>query len=211
MKLENAFEVQAAPDVVWAYLLDVEKVIPCMPGAELTEVVDETTWKGKVRIALGPVSLAYNGTVDVEERDDASRTMKMHAKGTEASGKGMASATVTSVVSESGSGSRVEIVTDLTITGPAAQFGRGMVADVSQRFTDEFAQCLGQVLAQPSGDDIAGEGAQGSGGGESAAARPAPAAKPISGIRLGIWALWRAFVRFLKRIWRLLTGRGGGD
>lgn len=191
MKLENSFEVPAPPDDVWAYLLDVERVIPCMPGAELTEVVDETTWKGKVRVTLGPVSLAYAGTVNVEERDDAARSMKMRAKGTEASGKGMASATVTSTVTASETGSRVDIVTDLMITGPAAQFGRGMVADVSQRFTDEFAECLGQRLGGPEGGSAA------------------PAAKPISGIRLGLWALWRAIVRFFKRIWNALTGRGG--
>lgn len=215
MKLENSFEVPAAPDVVWAYLIDVEKVVPCMPGAEILEVVDETTWKGKVSIALGPVSLAYKGTVHIEERDDASRTVKMSAKGSEASGKGMASATVTSVVTESEGGSRVEIVTDLTITGAAAQFGRGMVGDVSQRFTDEFAQCLGQELSQPSEAEDTGEGdaardgGDGGGGTARAAGRPKAAPKPISGFRLGIWALWRAFLRFLKRIWRLLTGRGG--
>jgi carbon monoxide dehydrogenase subunit G len=197
MKLENSFQVPAPPDAVWTYLNDVEKVIPCMPGAELTEVVDETTWKGKVRMTLGPVSLAYAGTVHVEERDDASRTMKMRAKGTEASGKGMASATVTSVVTGSDGGSRVEIVTDLMITGAAAQFGRGMVADVSQRFTDEFAACLSQRMAAPEG-----EGAEGEAG-------AAPAAKPISGIRLGLWALWRAIVRFFRRIWNALTGGGG--
>lgn len=195
MKLENSFEVPAPPDKVWAYLVDVERVIPCMPGAELTEVVDNTTWKGKVRVTLGPVNLAYAGTVNVEERDDDSRTIRMRAKGTEASGKGMASATVTSVVWESETGSRVEIETDLTITGAAAQFGRGMVGDVSQRFTDEFAECLGRRLAGPQGE----EGAE---GGEAA-----PAAKPISGIRLGLWALWRAIVRFFRRIWRALTGR----
>lgn len=205
MKLENSFEVSAAPDVVWAYLLDVEKVIPCMPGAELTEVVDENNWKGRVRVALGPVSLAYSGTVHVDERDDDARQMKMSAKGTEASGKGIASAVVTSTVSESASGSKVDIVTDLTITGPAAQFGRGMVGDVSQRFTDEFAKCLGQRLSTPSGDD-AGDGVENGGGktGAESAAPPA-AAKPISGIRLGIWALWRAIVRFFKR----LFGGGG--
>lgn len=197
MKLENSFEVPAPPEEVWAYLVDVERVIPCMPGAELTEVVDDTTWKGKVRVTLGPVSLAYAGTVNIEERNDDSRTMKMRAKGTEASGKGMASAVVTSVVWESETGSRVEIETDLTITGAAAQFGRGMVGDVSQRFTDEFAECLGQRLGGPEGGEAEGE------------AGAAPAAKPISGIRLGLWALWRAIVRFFKRIWSALTGGGG--
>lgn len=195
MKLENSFQVPAPPDEVWAYLVDVQRVIPCMPGAELTEVVDDSTWKGKVRVTLGPVSLAYAGTVTIEERDDASRTMKMRAKGTEASGKGMASATVTSVVTESEGGARVEIVTDLTITGAAAQFGRGMVGDVSQRFTDEFADCLGRRLAASEGGGAEGEAEA--------------AAKPISGIRLGLWALWRAIVRFFKRIWNALTGGGG--
>lgn len=206
MKLENSFEVSAAPEVVWAYLLDVEKVIPCMPGAELTEVVDENNWKGRVRVALGPVSLAYSGKVHVDERDDAARRMTMSAKGTEASGKGIASAVVTSTVSESATGSKVDIVTDLTITGPAAQFGRGMVGDVSQRFTDEFAKCLGQRLSTPSGNDAEEGGGEAAEAGAESAAPPA-AAKPISGIRLGIWALWRAIVRFFKR----LFGGGSGE
>lgn len=200
MKLENSFEVPAPPDLVWAYLIDVERVVPCMPGAELTEVVDETTWKGEVRVTLGPVSLTYKGTVDVQERDDEARAMKMRAKGTEATGKGMAQATVTSTVMASDDGSRVEILTDLVITGAAAQFGRGMVADVSQRFTDEFAECLSRRMAGP--QDEGAEGAEGEAG-------ASPATKPISGIRVGLWALWRAVVRFFRRIWKALTGGGG--
>ncbi|RMH19430.1 MAG: carbon monoxide dehydrogenase [Acidobacteria bacterium] len=191
MKLENAFEVPAPPDRVWRFLLDVERVAPCMPGAELTEVIDERHWKGRVGMRLGPVSLAYAGTVEMAERDDAERRVVLKAKGMEQRGKGMASAVVTSRVLPAGDGARVEVVTDLTISGPAAQYGRGMIADVSQRFTDEFAANMAAQLAP-----AAGAGEPAAAGGE---------ARPISGLRLALWALWRALLRGLRR----LAGKGG--
>lgn len=186
MKLENSFVVPGAPDDVWAFMLDVERVVPCMPGAEITETVDERTWKGKVSIKLGPVSLAFVGRVVREETDEAARRVVLGAKGSEARGKGMASATVTSQLLPAGDGTRVDIVTDLVLSGAVAQYGRGLVADVSRRFTDEFARCLAGQL-----------GASSSGVGEAAV--PAPAAKPISGIRLGVWALFRAIGRLFGR------------
>src|SRR5215510_9917092 len=89
MEIENEFTVAAQIDHVWAYLLDVEKVAPCMPGAELTEVVDDNTWKGKVNMKLGPVSLAFAGTVTMQERDDQAHRVKLAAKGMEQKGKGV--------------------------------------------------------------------------------------------------------------------------
>lgn len=192
MRLENAFEVPASPEDVWRFMLDVERVAPCMPGAELTEVVDDHTWKGKVTVKLGPVSLSYTGTVVMEEKDEQERRAVLKAEGRETKGKGTATALVTSQLQAAdGGGTRVGIVADLTLSGAVAQFGRGMIGDVSQRLTDQFAECLRATLAAEPG-------------------APAPRAKPVAGIRLGIWAVLRAIGRFFVRAGRAITGRGSG-
>ncbi len=180
MKLENSFVVPDAADRVWKFMLDVERVVPCMPGAEITETVDERTWKGKVSVKLGPVSLAFAGTVVREEMDEAARRVVLNARGSESRGKGTAMAKISSQLEPADGGTRVEIVTDLTLSGAVAQYGRGLIADVSKRFTDQFADCLaGQISVS----------------GADAGSRPAEAAKPISGLRLGLWALFRAVGR----------------
>ena len=94
MLIKNDFTVPRSVDDVWAYLLDVEKVAPCMPGAELTETVDDRNWKGKLNMKFGPVAMSFAGTVALEERDDAAHRVKLHAKGMEQKGKGAANATV---------------------------------------------------------------------------------------------------------------------
>lgn len=190
MRLENSFEVLAPLDQVWDFMLDVPRVAPCMPGCELTDVVDEETWKGKVLVKLGPVSLSYAGKAVMVERDDASHRVVIKADGTETRGKGTASALVTSHMEQAGDGkTRVVIQTDLSLSGAVAQFGRGMIADVSQRLTDQFARNLQERMAAP---------------GEAGSDPPA-AAEPVAGIRLGLWALLRAVGRFLARIGRAIT------
>jgi carbon monoxide dehydrogenase subunit G len=209
VELENSFAVAAPPDRVWEFLLDLERVTPCMPGAELEELVDERTWKGSVTVRLGAVKLSYASTVVIEERDDAQRRVVLKASGREKRGKGMANATINSRVEAGADGSaHVTMSTDLTISGAVAQYGRGMIADVSKRLTDEFASCLqAQLAAQPAGaaPGTGPEAGEAGSGAPSAAAPPAPPqAKPISGIRLALWALLRAIGRFFKR----LFGRG---
>jgi carbon monoxide dehydrogenase subunit G len=193
VQLESSLQVAASPEQVWEFLLDLERVTPCMPGAELEELVDEKTWKGKMSVKLGAVSLAYATTVVIDERDDANRTVVLKADARETRGKGMASATVTSKVEPTDAGdTQVEIVTDLTLTGAVAQYGRGMIADVSKRLTDEFASCISARLTAPA---------------EAAGADAEPvAAKPIGGLRLGLWAFFRAIGRQLKRLWGTITG-----
>jgi hypothetical protein len=192
VELKNTLEIPAPPDAVWAYMLDVERVVPCMPGAELTETVDDSTWKGKVAVKLGPVSLSFAGTVTMQERNDADRIVVLKADGRETRGKGSASASVTSTLEPNGDGTRMVITTDLTISGAVAQYGRGMIGDVSQRLADRFAECL---AARVSAEQAAGEA------GEAAAAAPAPtAAKPVGGIGLAFWALLRAIARFVRRL-----------
>ena len=189
MELENAFDVAAPPPTVWEFLLDLEQVTPCMPGADLEELVDESTWKGKVAVKLGAVSLTYAATVVIDERDDANRRVVLKADARETRGKGTASATIRSNVEPAdGGGAHVAMTTDLTVTGAVAHHGRGMIADVSKRLTDEFANCLSARLAGP--------GEEGT--------EPA-AAKPIGGIRLGLWAFFRAVGRFFKRIGRAIS------
>jgi carbon monoxide dehydrogenase subunit G len=199
MRLENSFEVDAPVDRVWSYLLDVEKVTPCMPGASITERVDDDNFKGKVTVKLGPVSLTYAGKVAFVERDEAARRVVMKGQGTEQRGKGAASATITSTLHDHDGKTKVDIVQELNVQGQAAQFGRGMMQDVSARLTRQFAECLQKNMGA---EQAARAPASAAGGGSSPA--PAPAvqttSKPIQGIRLAWFALKAAIVRGFKRL-----------
>ncbi|HEX6230876.1 MAG TPA: SRPBCC family protein [Actinomycetota bacterium] len=197
MKIEDEFQIRAPIDHLWGYLLDVERVAPCMPGAELTETVDERTWKGKVNMKLGPVSLAFAGTVAMEERDDQARRVVLHARGMEQKGKGAANAVVTSWLEPAGdSNTTVKMTADIQLTGAVAQLSRGLLPEVSRKLTRQFADCLHESMEAAE----AGVGAEEAGGAEGGAPGPAPKAKAIGGIRLGLSALWTAFVRFLRRL-----------
>lgn len=201
MEIQNTIEIPAPPDRVWAYLLDVERVAPCMPGAELTEVVDDRTWKGKVAVKLGPVSLTFTGTVVLQEQDEDARTVVLKADGKETKGKGSASALVTSRLEDvDGSGTRVLIATDLSISGALAQFGRGMIADVSQRMAGQFAQCLAARIAAEATLAVSGTQVPG----EVPAELP-QAAAPVGGLRFALWALVRAAGRSLGRLGRAIA------
>jgi carbon monoxide dehydrogenase subunit G len=194
LDLENSFEVTAPPERVWDFMLDLERVTPCMPGAELEDLPDQRTWKGKVKVKLGAVSLSYAATAVIEEQDEQARTVVIKANGRETRGKGTATATINSRLEPiDGGGTRVLMHTDLTISGAVAQYGRGMIADVSGRLTGEFADCLQARIGAPEASEAEGPNAQ-------VAADAAPAAKPIGGLRLGLWAIWRAIVRFFRRL-----------
>jgi uncharacterized protein len=214
MDLHNDFDVPAPVDEVWAYMLDVEKIAPCMPGAELTEVVDDKNWKGKVTVKVGPVSMAFLGTVTIEERDEAAKRVVLKADGRDSRGKGAANALVTVKMEPGGAGTKVSIDTDLTITGAAAQYARGgMIQDISGRLTKEFANCL-QSNMQAAGAAASASAAGGGTGTQAVAAtpggsaaspppaapRPAQAARPVGGVRLALWAFLRSVVRFFKKV-----------
>ena len=193
MEIENEFAIRAPVDRLWAYLLDVERIAPCMPGAELTETIDERTWKGKVNMKLGPVSLSFAGTVAVQERDDAAHRVILHARGMEQKGKGAANAVVTSWLEPGDDATTVKMKADIHLTGSVAQLSRGLLPEVTKRLTQQFADCLQETMAveaAPAGGEA----------GEPAAARPTVRAKPISGIRLGLAAIWAAIVGFLRRL-----------
>jgi carbon monoxide dehydrogenase subunit G len=198
MELRDRFSVEAPIDLVWAHLLDVTKVAPCVPGAKLTETVDDTTWKGTVAVKLGPVSMSFSGNVSIAERDDARHHVVLKADGREQRGRGAASALVTADLREDGTATDVSFVTDLTITGAAAQYGRGMIQDISSKLTGQFADCVRQNIIAELAPAPASQAPAGS--------PPRAAAAPAKGIRLAVWAMWRAVVRFFRR----LTGRAPG-
>jgi len=142
MQLENSFFIQAPPDRVFAYLLDPHNVVGCVPGAELTEEVDAVTFKGKVKIKVGPITVAYSGTARMLDRDDAARTAVLEGEGRETTGPGSGRGKATMSVVPEGDGSRVNVVTEFTLTGRVAQFGRGVIQDVSKRMVGQVADCI---------------------------------------------------------------------
>jgi uncharacterized protein len=195
MLIENAFTVNAPREHLWAYLLDVERIAPCMPGAELTETVDVTTWKGTVHVKFGLVSMSFAGTVVMEERDDAAHRVKLRAKGTEERGKGAANASVTSWLepAESGVGTLVQMQADIALTGAAAQLSRGLLPEVTKRLTQQFADCVEQQMsteAEPAAAGITEPDSQ----------RVVVPAKPVGGIRLGLGAVWGVVTAFFRRL-----------
>jgi carbon monoxide dehydrogenase subunit G len=142
MQLENSFVIQAPPDRVFAYLLDPQNVVGCVPGAELTEEVDAVTFKGKVKIKVGPITVAYSGTGRLVDRNDEQRIATLEGEGRETTGPGSGRGKAMMSVTPDGDGSLVKVVTEFTLTGRVAQFGRGVIEDVSKRMVREVAECL---------------------------------------------------------------------
>jgi carbon monoxide dehydrogenase subunit G len=204
MQIENSFNVGAPPDRVYQFLLDVNQVVGCMPGAELSEVVDPTTFKGKVKIKVGPITVAYNGTAKITERDEPARKATLQAEGRETTGPGSARATAAMSVEEADAGSLVKIATDFTVAGRVAQFGRGVMEDVSRRLIGQMADCIKSHLETPAAEPAPSRPGTSempqSGDAMSAApegARPAPAvtkapapAKPVNALSLFFAVLW---------------------
>ena len=206
MLIENQFTVAAPIDFLWNYLLDVEKIAPCMPGAELTGVVDDKNWKGKLNAKFGPVSMSFAGTVTIESRDDSAHRVVLSAKGMEQKGKGAANAKVTSWL-EPGPTDGVTLVkmeADITLTGAAAQLSRGLLPEISKKLTQTFADCLQESMGaeQTSREGAATAAAAGSGAAESPATPPV-VAKPVSGIGLGIAAIWSIVANFFRKLFGL--------
>ncbi len=176
MRLENGFEVDAPLEEAWALLNDVPRVIPCMPGAELTETVDEDNWRGVVHVKLGPMALQFGTDVTRELVDADARRVVLGTKARELRGRGNAQATIESSLSEAEGGTRVGIVTELTLQGAVAQYGRGIVPQVAAQLTKQFADNVAALLER-----------------DPAEAPPAPVA-PVGGVRLGLRAVWASLV-----------------
>jgi carbon monoxide dehydrogenase subunit G len=199
--IENSFRVPEGIERVWDYLLDVERVVPCMPGAELTETVDDSNWKGKVTVKLGPMSLTFKGKVEIAERDDGAHRVVLKGSGMEQRGKGAASATVTTTAEETADGTSVKIVQDLKVQGQVAQMSRGMMQDVSAKLTGQFADCLKKNLEAEREDVVAAETPAGAAE-ERRERKPVATAGEVRGLSLGLSALGKAIRRFFARLFR---------
>ncbi len=190
MKLEQSFTVAAPVEQVWAALIDVERVAPCLPGAQITGADDDGAYHGTFTVKLGPTTAAYNGTLRLDEVDEAAHTVVMSARGTDKRGQGGATATIRSVVAAEGDGTKVDVDTDFTITGRLARFGRGgMIEDVSRRLLGDFSSCLQQriVAEAPASGDTGGHAA--SGASSAQAATPPPAQRSTAyGCSCGVLA-----------------------
>jgi uncharacterized protein len=227
MKLDHSFQVNAPLGRVWEALIDVERVAPCLPGAEITEAGDDGTYRGSFTVKLGPTTAAYRGELAMEEIDAEAHRAVMRASGSDKRGQGSAKATILSRLREEGDLTAVDVSTDFTITGRLARFGRGgMIQDVSNRLLRDFADCLQATIesAQQEADrtthEAAAAGAVGAAAegaavvgsqpapvtGEPSAGR-SPAAAPARAAARPVNAFVLVFRVLLDRIKRFFTRR----
>ena len=151
MELNNDFEVASPVDLVWAVLTDVERIAPCLPGAQLLEIEGDE-FRGVVKIKVGPITAQYKGAASFSERDDVEHRAVLRAEGRDTRGAGNAAADITAELEATDVGTKVTVTTDLTVTGKVAQFGRGVMADVSKKLMGQFAENLSDLIAA-SGDE----------------------------------------------------------
>ena len=188
MEFDSSFEIPLAPDQAWPVLMDVARIAPCMPGAELTEIIDAQNYKGKISVRLGPVALAFAGRIQLEDIDNATHSARVKAQGSDAKGRGAANAAATFKVEPKNAGSIVLIHTDLALSGAVAQYGRGVgmiqatAAQIIKQFADNLRAQLAQQSAAPAAP--AQTGAAEAGAPPSPATATPAAVKPISGFSL---------------------------
>ncbi len=182
MELTNSFEVAASPERTWALLNDVPRVVPCLPGAELKRVVAENEWEVTVLVRLGPILMHFAADVMRDEVDEAGRSIVLSVKAREAKNRGGAEARMRSTVAGGHLGTRVEIVTTLTLTGAVAQYGRGVVPEIAGQLTGEFAACLRRELESEEVEGVL----------------EVTAPRPVGGLRLGLVAFWRSLLRLVR-------------
>jgi uncharacterized protein len=178
MKLEHSFTVPVPTAEAWLVLLDIRRVVPCMPGATI-ETVDGDDFTGTVKVKVGPIIVTYSGSARFTEKDQAAGRAIIVAKGKETRGAGTARATVTGTLRDAPEGTRVDVVTDLAITGKPAQFGRGVMADVGSKLIGQFADCLAAEVGEGHGTAAAPEPAVAAPAPLAAAARAAAAPAPV--------------------------------
>ena len=225
MEFDNSFDVPLSPAQAWAVLMDIPRIAPCMPGAELTEIVDSQNYKGKISVRLGPVALTFAGRVEFESIDEAGRSARVKAQGSDAKGRGAANASAAFHIEPAGTGSKVLIHTDLNLSGAVAQYGRGvgMIQATAAQIIGQFASNLRTELAQqqsssapPTAPHLPSTSPPPDTSRTPQAVapttpqpRPAPAApvasisppaKPISGLSLIVRVIWQQIVA-------LFTGR----
>jgi uncharacterized protein len=198
MEIKNSFEVPLPVGETWKTLLDIKRIAPCMPGAELLEVVDPKTYKGKVSVRLGPVALSFVGTARFEEIDEAAHRARVKAQGNDSKGRGGAIGIVTFSLWPISGGTKVNVDTNLNLSGSVAQYGRGigMIQDVATQIIAQFSTALRAMLVRegaPSGTPMPSVAPTTSTSGLDS---PAPRPKPIAGFSL----MWRALLNALRRL-----------
>jgi len=186
MLIRNDFEVAEPVEKVWQFFGNIPQVATCLPGAELTEDLGGEKYKGKVAIRMGPVRLQFAGTADIVERDEAAKRVVVHAAGADEKGRGQASMTVTATLATSGRSTRVDVTQDLQLSGAAAQYGRGMISDVSSVLMHDFSVNMQDRISRIER-------------GETAEQIAATASSPASGLTLGLRAARMALARVFRR------------
>jgi len=186
MLIRNGFEVAEPVDKVWQFFDNIPQVATCLPGTELTESLGNDRYAGRVAVRMGPVRLQFAGTADITERDEAARRIVVHATGADEKGRGQASMVVTATLASAGRGTRVDVSQDLQLSGAAAQYGRGMISDVTSVLMHDFAVNLQDRIERIDR-------------GESAEQIAAAAATPASGFTLGLRAARMALMRVFRR------------
>ncbi len=186
MLIKNDFEVAEPVEKVWQFFQNIPQVAACLPGAELTEDLGGEKYKGGVSVRMGPVRLRFAGTAEITERDETAKRIAVHASGAEEKGRGQASMTVTAALLRSGPGTKVAVTQDLQLAGAAAQYGRGMISDVTAVLMRDFAANLQDRI------DRAERGESP----EQLAAAAAEAKGFTVGLRAAMMALRRVFRRF---------------
>ena len=187
MLIKNEFEVAEPVEKVWQFFDNIPQVAACLPGAELTDDLGGDKYQGKVAIRMGPVRLQFAGTADITERDEAARRVVVNASGADEKGRGQASMVVTATLTRSGRGTRVGVTQDLQLSGAAAQYGRGMISDVTSVLMRDFSANMQDRIARIE----RGESPE-----QIAAASAAPAKGFTLGLRAALMALSRVFRRF---------------
>ena len=189
MEFDNALEVPLPPDEAWKVLLDIRRIAACIPGAELTDVVDERTYKGKVAVRIGPVAMSLVGRARLEEIDAANRKARVKAQGADPKGRGSADAVIDFRLEPAGAGTRVLIHSDVKLAGSIAQYGRGsgMIESVASQLIAQFGSALKAQIEQSQSRPAA-----------AVEVAPAPV-KPVSGLALIARALWDSIVRLFRK------------
>jgi carbon monoxide dehydrogenase subunit G len=186
MLIKNDFEVAEPVEKVWQFFQNIPQVATCLPGAELTEDLGGEKYKGRVSIRMGPVRLQFAGTADITERDEAARRVVVNAAGADEKGRGQARMVVTATLTKASRGTRVDVTQDLQLAGAAAQYGRGMISDVSSVLMHDFSVNMQDRINRIDR-------------GESAEEIAVTAATPAGGLTLGLRAARMALMRVFRR------------
>ena len=184
MLIKNDFEVTQPVDKVWKFFDDIPGVASCLPGAELTEQTGPDSYRGKVAIRMGPVKLQFDGTAEIKERDDAAKRIVVDAAGADEKGRGQAAMLVTAQLAATPRGTKVAVAQDLQLQGAAAQYGRGMISDVSSVLMRDFAANMQKRMTALD---------------QGVAADHVATAAPAGGFTIGLRAMWMALARVFRR------------